>query len=122
MTFEEKRMMQPAQEYIRKLQHERNAGTKDCMLSTDLTRKLGLTTPILHHYLIDAEVLRRERTTHELKLCRPFAGLGLTMTQSHFRYNSKGDLKDTRFPVWTRKRQEFISEMILGKRRKPKTR
>ena len=31
MTTEEKRMMQPAQEYIRKLQHKRNAGTEDCM-------------------------------------------------------------------------------------------
>ena len=32
MTTEEKRMMQPAQEYIRKLQRKRNAGTEDCML------------------------------------------------------------------------------------------
>ena len=35
MTQEERQMMQPAQEYIRKLQHKRNAGTEDCMLSSD---------------------------------------------------------------------------------------
>ena len=29
MTTEEKRMMQPTQEYIRKLQKKRNAGTED---------------------------------------------------------------------------------------------
>ena len=43
MTTEEKRMMQPAQEYIRKLQRKRNAGTEDCMLSSDLGRKTGIT-------------------------------------------------------------------------------
>jgi len=71
----------------------------------------------MHHFLIDAGVMRRERTTHELKLCRPFAGLGLVKTRSHFRYNQKGDLTEVRFPVWTRKGQEFISGMILGKGR-----
>ena len=43
MTTEEKRMMQPAQEYIRKLQRKRNAGTEDCMLSSDLGRDMGIT-------------------------------------------------------------------------------
>lgn len=122
MTTEELKMMQPAEEYIRMLQHKRNAGTEDCMLSTDLARELGLTAPDMHHYLIDVGVLRRERKTHELKLCRPFAGLGLAKTRSHFRYNSKGDLTETRFPVWTRKGQELISDMILGRRRRPTTR
>ena len=50
MTTEEKRMMQPAQEYIRKLQHKRNAGTEDCMLSSDLGRDMGITALDLHHY------------------------------------------------------------------------
>ena len=76
----------------------------------------------MHHYLIDVGMLYRERKTHELKLCKPFAGLVYAKTRSHFRYNSKGDLMETRFPVWTEKGQELISEMILGKRRKLKTR
>lgn len=57
MTTEEKRMMQPAQEYIRKLQHKRNAGTEDCMLSSDLGRDMGITALDLHHYLIDVGFL-----------------------------------------------------------------
>ena len=122
MTTEEKRMMQPAQEYMRKLQKKRNAGTEDCMLSSDLAREMGITALDLHHYLIDKGFLFRERSTYELKLCKPYAGLGYAKTRSHFRYNSKGDLVETRFPVWTKKGQELISEMILGKRRKLKTR
>ena len=112
MTQEERRMMQPAQEYIRKLQQKRNAGTEDCMLSTDLARELGINAPDLHHFLIDVGFLFRERSTRELKLCKPFAGLGYAKTRSHFRYSRKGDLVETRFLVWTEKGQEFIRKLI----------
>ena len=119
MTTEEKRMMQPAQEYIRKLQHKRNAGTEDCMLSSDLGRNLGINALDLHHFLIDVGFLFRERSTYELKLCKDYAGLGYAKTRSHFRYNSKGDLVETRYPVWTPKGQEYIKNLIeKGKRYK----
>ena len=114
MTTEEKMMMQPAQEYIRKLQRKRNAGTEDCKLSSDLGREMGITAPDLHHFLIDVGFLFRERSTHELKLCKPFAGLGYAKTRSHFRYNSKGDLVEKRFLVWTPKGQEYIINLIKG--------
>ena len=114
MTTEEKRMMQPTQEYIRRLQHKRNAGTENCMLSSDLAREMGITAPDLHHYLIDVGFLYRERNTYELKLCKRYAGLGYAKTRSHFRYNSKGDLVETRFPVWTEKGLEFIRKLIKG--------
>ena len=120
MTTEEKRRMQPTQEYMRKLQHERNAGTEDCKLSTDLARELGITAPDLHHFLMDVGFLFRERSTYELKLCKEYAGLGYAKTRSHFRYNSKGDLGETRFPVWTKKGQEFIKNLITGNRHKDK--
>ena len=120
MTTEEKMMMQPAQEYIRKLQKKRNGGTEDCMLSSDLGRDMGITAPDLHHYLIDVGFLFRERSTYELKLCKRYAGLGYAKTRSHFRYNSKGELVETRFPVWTPKGQEFIKKMIQGNRHKEK--
>ena len=115
MTTEEKMMMQPAQEYIRKLQRKRNAGTEDCMLSSDLAREIGITALDLHHYLIDVGFLFRERSTRELKLSKRYAGLGYAKTRSHFRYNSKGDLVETRFPVWTPKGQEYIKNLIQGK-------
>ena len=105
-------MMQPAQEYIRKLQQKRNAGTEDCMLSSDLARELGINAPDLHHFLIDVGILYRERTTRELKLSERYAGLGYAKTRSHFRYSRKGDLVETRFLVWTEKGQEFIRKLI----------
>ena len=107
-------MMQPTQEYIRKLQHKRNAGTENCMLSSDLAREMGITALDLHHYLIDVGFLYRERKTYELKLCKRYAGLGYAKTRSHFRYNSRGDLVETRFPVWTEKGLEFIRKLIKG--------
>ena len=114
MTTEEKMMMQPTQEFIRKLQKKRNAGTDDCILSSDLAREIGITALDLHHYLIDVGFLFRERSTYELKLCKRYAGLGYAKTRSHFRYNSKGDLVETRFPVWTEKGLEFIRKLIKG--------
>ena len=113
MTQEERLMMQPTQEYIRKLQLKRNAGTEDCMLSTDLARELGINAPDLHHFLIDVGFLFRERSTRELKLSNDYAGLGYAKTRSHFRYNRRGDLVEKRFPVWTVKGQEFIKKLII---------
>ena len=112
MTTEEKMMMQPTQEYIRKLQKKRNAGTEDCMLSSELAREIGITAQDLHHYLIDVGFLFRERLTYELKLCNDYAGLGYAKTRSHFRYNSKGDLVETRFPVWTPKYRDSSATRV----------
>ena len=118
MTRDEMQMMQPAQEYIRKLQKKRNAGTENCMLSSELAREMGITALDLHHFLIDVGFLFRERTTYELKLSKDYVGLGYAKTRSHFRYDKRGDLVETRFPVWTEKGQEYIKEMIKGKDRK----
>ena len=116
MTQEERLMMQPTQEYIRKLQQKRNAGTEDCMLSTDLARELGTNAPDLHHFLIDVGFLYRERSTRELKLSKDYAGLGYAKTRSHFRYSRKGDLVEKRYPVWTEKGQEFIRKLFKSKK------
>jgi phage antirepressor YoqD-like protein len=120
MTQEEKMMMRQAQEYIRELQQKRNAGTENCMLSSDLAREMGISALDLHHYLIDVGFLFRERTTYELKLGKRYAGLGYAKTRSHFRYNKRGDLVETRFPVWTEKGQEYIRILIIGKGRNAK--
>ena len=118
MTTEERRMMQPTQEYIRRLQTKRNAGTEDCALSSDLGRELGITALDLHHYLIDVGFLYREYSTRELKLCKRYAGMGYAKTRSLFRYSAKGDLIEKRFPVWTAKGQAYIKKLITGKTKK----
>ena len=85
------------------------------MLSTDLAREMGINAPDLHHFLIDVGFLVRERSTYELKLCKPFAELGYAKTRSHFRYSRRGDLVEKRFPVWTVKGQEYIKKLISEK-------
>jgi phage antirepressor YoqD-like protein len=120
MTLEEKQMMQPTQEYIRKLQRKRNAGTEDCMLSSDLARELDTNAPDLHHFLIDVGFLFRKRTTYELKLSNDYSGLGYAKTRSTFRYNKNGYLVETRYPVWTDKGQEYIKSLFKGKSKKDK--
>ena len=108
-------IMQPSQEYIRELQRKRNAGTENCMLSSELAREIGTSAPDLHHYLIDVGFLFRERSTYELKLSKKYDGLGYAKTRSHFHYNKKGDLVEKRYPVWTKKGQEYIKKMINKK-------
>ena len=66
--------------------------------------------------------LFRERKTYELKLSKDYTGLGYAKTRSHFRYNKKGDLVETRFLVWTEKGQEYIKKLITGKGNKDKVR
>ena len=87
------------------------------MLTTDLAREIGITAQDLHHFLIDVGFLFRERSTYELKLCKEYAELGYAKTRSHFRYNSKGDLIEKRFPVWTLKGQKFIKNLIKGNKK-----
>jgi len=113
MTKEEKLMLQPSSDYIRALLEKRNAGTEGCMISSELAREFGINARDLHHFLIDVGFLYRERSTHELMLCKDFAGKGYAMTRSFFRYNRKGDLVEKRFPVWTEKGQRFIKKMIM---------
>ena len=116
MTRDEMKMMQPAQEYIRKLQKKRNAGTENCMLSSELAREMGITALDLHHFLIDVGFLFRSRKTHELKLSKRYAGLGYAKTRSHFRYSRRGDLVEKRFLVWTEKGQEYIRKLFKSKK------
>jgi hypothetical protein len=90
------------------------------MLSCNLARELDTNAPDLHHFLIDRGFLFRERTTYELKLSRDYAGLGYAKTRSTFRYNNKGVLVETRYPVWTEKGQEYIKSLFKGKGSKDK--
>ncbi len=112
MTTKEKMMMQPTQEYIRRMLHQRNVGTEDCILSSELASLFGISAPDLHRFLIDIGFLFRERPTRELKLCRKYEGRGFTKVRSCFHYTRTGELKETRFPVWTQKGQEYIKRLF----------
>lgn len=115
MTQEEMMMMQPTQEYMRKLQRKRNAGTEDCILSSELANEFGISAIDLHRFLIDIGFLYRDSTSRELRLSPKYNRRGYAKKRSHFRYTRTGDLKETRFPVWTPKGQAYIKNLIQGK-------
>lgn len=116
MTTKEKMMMQPTSEYIRKLLRQRNAGTEGCFLSSDIANEFGISAPDLHRFLIDIGFLYRERSTRELKLSKKYERRGLAMRRSCFHYTRTGELKETRFPVWTEKGKNYIKELIINKK------
>ena len=76
MTTKEKMMMQPTEEYIRKMLRQRNEGTEDCLLSSDLASEFGISAPDLHRFLIDIGFLYRERPSRILKLSKKYSGRG----------------------------------------------
>ena len=115
MTTKEKMMMQPTSEYIRKLLRQRNAGTEDCILSSELASEFGISAPDLHRYLIDIGFLYRERSTRELKLTKKYDGRGFAKYRSHFEYTKIGELKEIVYPVWTQKGQDYIKKKIKRK-------
>ena len=115
MTTKEKMMMQPTQEYIRKMLHKRNEGTEDCILSSDLASEFGISAPDLHRYLIDIGFLYRERPIRELKVSKKYDGRGFAKYRSHFEYTKTGELKEIVYPVWTQKGQDYIKKIINSK-------
>ena len=112
MNEKEKEMMRPSQEYMRGLLKKRNAGTEGCCLTSTLAGEFGISAPDLNQYLIDIGILTRERKTRELHISRRYASHGFCKTRSHFNYTARGELKETRFPVWTEKGQDFVRNLL----------
>ena len=120
MTTEEKKMMQQTNEIVCDMIKQRNAGTQNCRSTTELAREIGIHTLDLNHFLLDVGVLYRERGTGELKLTAKFQERGLSKKRSCFRYGRNGKLREIVYPVWTEKGEDFILNLIQGKRLKEK--
>ena len=110
MNTKEKKMMQMNSEFVCNMLKQRNAGTQDCITSTDLAREIGIRVTDLNQFLIDREVLCRKH--RELQLSLKYQGLGLAKRRSCFRYKKTGELKEIVYPVWTEKGQRLIKEMV----------
>ena len=101
-------------EFVCSMLKQRNAGTQDCITSSELAREIGIPVADLHQYLIDEKVLCRKN--RELQLTLKFQERGLTKKRSCFRYKKTGELMEIVYPVWTEKGQRMIKEMVKGKR------
>ena len=120
MTTKEKMTMQVNSEFVCNMMKQRNAGTQDCITSTELAREIGIPVTDMHDILIEMKVLCRKH--RELKLTLKCQERGYEKYRSCFRYKKTGELKEIVYPVWTKKGQEMIKEMIFkGKRHKDTT-
>jgi phage antirepressor YoqD-like protein len=110
MTTKEKLMMQVNSEFIRNLIKQRNAGTEDCITSSELAREIGIPVADMHDILIEKKVLcRRHR---ELRPTLSYQERGYEKYRSTFRYKKTGELLEIVYPVWTDKGQRMIKEKM----------
>ena len=110
MTDLEVKALKPSEDIIARLLEKRNAGTEDCTLTSDIAHQIGMRAPDLNSFLIDQEIM--ERRDHRLQLTEKYANKGYTKYRSQFKYNSKGELKEVIYPVWTPKGVEFLWEVL----------
>ena len=116
MTTKEKMTMQVNSEFVCNMMKQRNAGTEDCMTSSELTREIGIPVADMHDILIEKKVLcRRHR---ELRPTLNYQERGYEKYRSTFRYKKTGELIEIVYPVWTEKGQRMIKEKIKEKNSK----
>ena len=110
MNAKEKMKMQTTQEFVCNMLKQRNAGTDDCITSSELAQEIGIPVTDLHQFLKDKQVLCRREGG--LRLTLKYQEQGYEKYRSTFRYNKAGILKEIVYPVWTVKGQRLITEML----------
>jgi phage antirepressor YoqD-like protein len=110
MTTKEKKMMQASSEFVCDMMKQRNAGTEDCMTSSELAREIGILVTDMHDILIENKVLCRQH--RELRLTLNYQERGYEKYRSCFRYKRTGELMEIVYPVWTKKGQRMIKEKV----------
>ena len=110
MTKTEVAAMRVSEEIVADMLERRNRGTEDCVLTSDIANEIGMRAPDLNSFLIDQKIM--ERKNHQLKLTQKYEVKGLTKNRSQFKYNSRGELKEVVYPVWTPKGVEFLRKLL----------
>ena len=114
MTTKEKMTMQVNSEFVCNMMKQRNAGTEDCMTSSELAREIGMPVTDMHDILIENKVLCRKH--RELRLTLKYQERGYEKYRSCFRYKKTGELMEIVYPVWTEKGQRLIKDKLNGKK------
>ena len=114
MKTKEKVLLQSSQELICNMMKERNAGTEDCITTTDLARDIGIPREYLAEYLVKQNLLRKVRFHKQAS--RKAIDSGYAMSRYRFEYDSKGRLKEIEYPVWTPEGVDFIKRKLRLKK------
>ena len=110
MTKTEVAAMRVSEEIVADMLERRNRGTEDCVLTSDIANEIGMRAPDLNSFLIDQKIM--ERKNHQLRLTQKYEDKGLTKNRSQFKYNSRGELKEVVYPVWTPNGVEFLRKLL----------
>lgn len=103
-------LLQSSQELICCMMKERNAGTDDCITTTNLAREIGIPRVYIADYLVSIGLLCQ--VAHRKKATRKAIENGFSMNRSRFEYNCKGRLKEIEFPVWTPEGVDYIKRKL----------
>ena len=114
MNVTEKLLLQSSQALICNMMKERNAGTEDCITTTDLARDIGIPREYLADYLVKQDLLCKVR--FHKQACRKALDSGYAMSRYRFEYDSKGRLKEMEYPVWTPEGVDFIKRKLRLKK------
>ena len=110
----EKLLLRSSQELICNMMKERNAGTEDCISTTDLARDIGIPREYIADYLVSIGLLHQ--VAHRKKASKMASEQGYAMTRVRYEYSSKGRLTEIPFPVWTPKGVEHIKRKLKLKK------
>ena len=114
MKTKEKVLLQSSQELISNMMKERNAGTEDCITTTDLARDIGIPREYLAEYLVSQNLLCKVR--YHKQASRKAIDSGYAMSRYRFEYDSKGRLKEIEYPVWTPEGVDHIKRKLRLKK------
>ena len=114
MKTKEKMLLQSSQELICSMMKERNAGTEDCITTTDLAREIGIPREYLADYLMSIGLLKR--VAIRKKATKKATDAGYATSRYRFEYNSRGRLKGVEYPVWTPDGVDFIKRKLRLKK------
>lgn len=110
MNIDEKMQMQDSELFIQEMLKKRNRGTEGCINTSEIARKMGITTADLNSFLQDMGVLCRRNGA--LMPTAKYQGMGLAKTRSTFKFTAAGKLREIVYPVWTKKGVAFLEREL----------
>ncbi|MBO4892106.1 MAG: phage antirepressor KilAC domain-containing protein [Prevotella sp.] len=110
MNIDEKMQMQDSELFIRELLKKRNRGTEGCINTSEIARRMGLSTADLNSFLQDQGVLCRR---HGMLIpTARYQSLNLAKVRSTFKFTAAGKVREILYPVWTPKGVAFLEREL----------
>lgn len=110
MNIDEKMQMQDSELFIQELLKKRNRGTEGCINTSEIARRMGLSTADLNSFLQDQGVLCRR---HGMLIpTARYQSLNLVKVRSTFKFTAAGNVREILYPVWTPKGVAFLEREL----------